>query len=376
MILYPSIKKQFTRVNKSLVCFSLLIIFFNINKTAAQSISNTKYKGINSGIHFCIGSTDTVKFDTTGVFTGTLFRVELSDSAGVFGAPISLGTGSSTKIAITVSSLPLSNNYSLRVVRISTPAVIGDTIKFITLTKPTPSFTFTNNNSCPGTPISFTSTSAPFAGSGPLTYAWNLNAAATPPSSTSANSGGVIYPPTIGNGSTNYSVKLLVTDVYGCKDSISQNITVRHKPKANLVIDLTTTPNFSPVGLDTFTKCGATSPFILTVDDNNTLTYTNYLIKWGDTTSNYDTSVSPVGVSHSYGFIGKRNLTHVVTNSNGCKDTQNITVYIGSNPSISMPAPGNTTQLCAPHSFSFNLSGFARSSAFISVDVIVINFFS
>ena len=149
MILNPSIKKQFTRMKKSLVCFSLLIIFFNINKIAAQSISNTKYKGINSGIHFCIGSTDTVKFDTTGVFTGTLFRVELSDSAGVFGAPISLGTGSSTKIAITVSSLPLSNNYSLRVVRISTPAVIGDTIKFITLTKPTPSFTFTNNNSCP-----------------------------------------------------------------------------------------------------------------------------------------------------------------------------------------------------------------------------------
>ncbi|MBK7957726.1 MAG: hypothetical protein IPK03_06155 [Bacteroidetes bacterium] len=205
---------------------------FCINNIFAQStISNTKWKGINTGIHFCLGSNDTITFDTTGAFSGANFTVQLSDINGGFGAPTSIGSSISKKIPISILSLPLSTNYSLRVIR---DTVIGDTLKLITLTKPTANFTITNNNTCPGTPIAFVSTST---GVGPLVYAWNLNAAATPSSSALPNPSGVIYPTTIGNTSTNYPVKLVVIDFYGCKDSLVTNVIVKHKPQANLIIN-------------------------------------------------------------------------------------------------------------------------------------------
>ncbi|MBK7957725.1 MAG: hypothetical protein IPK03_06150 [Bacteroidetes bacterium] len=55
-------------------------------------------------------------------------------------------------------------------------------------------------------------------------------------------------------------------------------------------------------------------------------------------------------------------MTHIVTNSNGCKDTQNFIIYIGSNPSISMPNPGSTTGQCLPKFYSFTIAGFASNS--------------
>jgi gliding motility-associated-like protein len=354
---------DFSFIKKSILLF--LLVVFSANKVVAQTISNVRINGKISGIHFCRGSVDTVTFDTTGAFTGTVFRVELSDTAGVFGSSINLGQGSSTKIAITMPALPSSNNYSIRVVRISTPTVIGDTIKFITLTKPKSNFTFTNDSSCPGTPISFTNTSAPFGGSGILAYLWTLNPA-NPPNSNILNPI-VAYPPTTGNSTTTYPARLVVTDAFGCKDTTVKNVTVRHKPKANLILDPFTTPNFSFTAPRTFSKCNSSNPNVLTVVNPDTAVYANYLIRWGDTTSNYDTSLFISAAQHSYSFNGARDLTYIVTNGNGCKDTQNIIVYIGTNPSISMPNPGNTTAVCLPRTLprtiQFNIAGFSSNSS-------------
>jgi gliding motility-associated-like protein len=354
---------DFSFIKKSILLF--LLVVFSANKVVAQTISNVRIGGNQLGIHFCRGSVANVTFDTTGPFTGTAFRVELSDTAGVFGSPIVLNTGISTTIAITIPALPSSNNYSIRVVRISTPTVIGDTIKFITLTKPKSNFTFTNDSSCPGTPISFTNTSAPFGGSGILAYLWTLNPANLPNSNILNPI--VAYPPTTGNSTTTYPARLVVTDAFGCKDTTVKNVTVRHKPKANLILDPFTTPNFSFTAPRTFSKCNSSNPNVLTVVNPDTAVYANYLIRWGDTTSNYDTSLFISAAQHSYSFNGARDLTYIVTNGNGCKDTQNIIVYIGTNPSISMPNPGNTTAVCLPRTLprtiQFNIAGFSSNSS-------------
>ncbi|MFN9355011.1 MAG: hypothetical protein ACK567_13960, partial [Chitinophagales bacterium] len=336
-----------------------LLFLFSYNNFCAQQIINTTYKTLTTGIHLCRGINDTIKFDTVGSFAiGTVFTVQLSDSAGGFGAPTTIGTSSSTKIPINIPALALSNTYSLRVIKLVSPTIIGDTLKIITLTKPTLNFTITNNNTCPGTSVGFNSTSS---GVGTLVYAWTFNSA-TPSSSAVQNPSGVIYPPTIGNTFTVYPVKLIVTDGYGCKDSIIKNDTVKHKPQANLNLHPPTTGNFSFVSPNTFTRCNASSPYILTITNFSTSTNTKYFINWGDSTTNYDTTASFTGLPHTYTNVGLRSLTHIVTNSNGCQDTQKFGIYIGSNPSISMPSPGGTIGQCSPKSYTFSISGFASNT--------------
>ena len=109
--------------------------------------------GALSSMSLCSGSSAWVYFSTTGNFqAGNQFTAQLSDAAGNFGSPITLGTGSSPdSIAITLPlSLDPAGAYRLRVV--SSQPNQASTNSIIVPINPQPSGgqISGNNSLCPG----------------------------------------------------------------------------------------------------------------------------------------------------------------------------------------------------------------------------------
>ncbi|MFY7883486.1 MAG: hypothetical protein ACOVOV_01435, partial [Dolichospermum sp.] len=161
-----------------------------------------------------------------------------------------------------------------------------------------------------------------------------------------------------------YPVILTVTNGYGCTNSISNNVDVKQKPDVNIIIDPFTTPNFTGINPTLFTNCNSLPPFDLTIADisSTVSSNTNYNISWGDLTPNTNSTSTFTSLTHSYSSIGSYNLIVSTTNSNNCISSSSYNVYIGSNPQVSMPAPGNTTGQCTPKSYSFSILGFSSNT--------------
>ncbi|MBC7382119.1 MAG: hypothetical protein H7296_03890, partial [Bacteroidia bacterium] len=339
----------------------LLLWSASIFGVKGQSILRTKINNDSTNIHFCLGRTYTVTFDTTGSFGSSTFTAQFSNPGGSFSSFSIVGSATTKSFTITIpTGLSPANTYSLRIVRLSPTLIVGDTLLNIAITKPVAGFTFTPNNACAGTTVNFTDTST---GVGTLTNSWNFSTTAGAPSATTTPNPSVQFNAVVGGGTVIYGVKLVVTDAYGCKDSLSQNVGVKKIPDPSLIIDPFTTPNFSAVSATSFTDCDS-FPYTLTVADfSSTISSnTDYNIIWGDATTNYNSTSTFSSVAHSYTNIGSYTLTLTVTNSNACSISKNYGIYIGSNPSVSMPNPGSTTGQCIPRSYSFNISGFSTNS--------------
>lgn len=127
-----------------------------------------------------------------------------------------------------------------------------------------------------------------------LTYEWNFGDGS--PDVTSTNTNHTYSPP----GS--YTVQLIATNTYGCKDTMTKVIPVNIRPLANFVAD---------------TVCFKdTTNFINLTDDRGGTPVTNNYWNFGDAqTSN---QVSP---DHYYNTAGQYNVMYVATNQIGCKDT-------------------------------------------------------
>src|SRR6478672_1537623 len=84
-------------------------------------------------------------------------------------------------------------------------------------------FTFTNDNTCSGTTIQFTST---VTGDGPFTYSWNFGDAS--PIVTTANPTHVFT--SLGCGTQNFTVTLIVTDVNNLSTTKVKTVVVKQRP--------------------------------------------------------------------------------------------------------------------------------------------------
>ncbi len=212
---------------------------------------------------------------------------------------------------------------------------------------PSAGFSFSPNNQCSSTPVSFTNTSN---GTG-LTYTWTF----ADPASGGNNISTAINPVhtfigTPGNGTQSFTVKL-VADNNGCKDSITKTITTSQVPNTKLGGTGSLTYN----GLDYFTVCASTtSLFTFTNQSTTTATNTAYTIKWGDATADF-TAASFTSNQHTYG-IGNYHLQFIVTGQNGCSDTGDYYVFVGNNPAVGLNNPGNTF-ICSQTSLTFPISG-------------------
>ncbi|MBI3235272.1 MAG: PKD domain-containing protein, partial [Bacteroidetes bacterium] len=115
-----------------------------------------------------------------------------------------------------------------------------------------------------------------------------------------------------------YSVKLVASNSYGCRDSITKTnfITVYRKPVADFSADNVWLCYKQPV---TFTD--------LTISD---VALTKWNWDYGDFTT--DTVLSPA--AHVYQVPGSKTVTLTIENSNGCKDTLVKSAYIYMDDSI------------------------------------------
>ncbi|MCX8479672.1 MAG: PKD domain-containing protein, partial [Chitinophagales bacterium] len=248
-----------------------------------------------------------------------------------------------------VTATPSSNTTYQVIAQSTNGCADTATVSINASTKPTANFTFSPASPiCSGTNVTFANTST---GSGPLTYSWNFGDG-TPPKSTT-NPSHVFNAPA-GSGNQTYSIILTVSNASGCSSKDTLPITVWEAPSAVLM----------PLP-DNCLQAGSSANYQL---DIYNLTppagVTNFAINWGDGGSNVVNPVPQYGdiISHNYSSMGNFIVTLTTTNAAGCTTIVKDTFFNGSNPSVGIANPGNTSG-CYPNSsyFTFPLSGLGTN---------------
>jgi len=262
-------------------------------------------------------------------------------------------------IGVTAASFTAttSGNYGVVVSTAGNPDTTYGPVAITVFSKPVVNFTFSPNNQCGTTPISFTNTST---GNG-ITYKWDFGDPASDANneSTNANPTHHFVGPS-GNGAQSFTVKLVVTTADGCSDSISKTVAVS-SPSTILSGPPTKIYN----GQTYFTQCSSqtTATFTFFNTSLNNTSNTNFRIVWGDNTPDFVSTSFPFATSqtHTYG-LGDFSLLFIVTNNSGCTDTGFYKVFVGSNPAVGLENPGNTT-ICTGTSLTFPISGTATNQS-------------
>ncbi|SEQ42837.1 gliding motility-associated C-terminal domain-containing protein [Hyunsoonleella jejuensis] len=194
-------------------------------------------------------------------------------------------------------------------------------------------FNFTNDNTCSGTPVNFTTN---ISGASPFTYNWNFG-----DGTTSNNNNPTHVFDALGCGNQIFNVTLTVTDDNGCTASITKPITVQQKP----LLDFRDVDSpFNP-----FNNCGnnTTDPsYTINVGiDNVSPCISSYDVDWGDG-SPVETGVT-FPATHTYTQLGSFNM-EITGNGTNCNNTVTYLIKNSSNPTGAIVNPGNTVNLCTP----------------------------
>jgi PKD repeat protein len=196
-----------------------------------------------------------------------------------------------------------------------------DTVNY----KPTVSFTINDPTQCVGSNFVFTNNSS--VTNSTLTHKWSFGDGRTSTTNSPSNnyaSAGF------------YTVKLVSTSGFGCKDSITKKDTVYYKPSVSFTIN-------DP------TQCVG-SNFVYT--NNSSVTNSTLTHKWGFGDGRTSTTTSP---TNNYASAGFYNVKLVSTSAFGCKDsiTKNDTVFPGPVPNFAI---NNSSQCLSGNSFVFTNS--------------------
>lgn len=268
-----------------------------------------------------------------------------------------------------------------------------------------PTVAFTATTPCLGTAMAFTNSSSTTSGS--LTYAWTFGDGGTSsnpsPTHTYATSG-------------TFSVKLVATTSNGCKDSVTNTVTVNPNPVAGFTVTnnclgaatnftntstgasnfawdfgdgqtantSTATHTYAAAGTYTVTltatsasNCTNTVSHVVTINPipvpdfnanaacpNNNITFTNLssvssgtlTYQWGFGDAGTSTATSP---THAYTAAGTYNVTLTATSGNGCTAsvTKPVTVY--PRPAVAFSA----TTVCLGNPTTFTNSSTSASGS-------------
>ncbi|MCD6010497.1 MAG: hypothetical protein K0Q79_359 [Flavipsychrobacter sp.] len=210
-------------------------------------------------------------------------------------------------------------------------------IKNIMVARPVDTFDFTPVTGCAPLLVNFTDRSTNTAGVGMASYFWKFGDGKT----ATTTSPGVTHVYTA-NGI--YTVKEVITDVFGCKDSLTKRTRVTaNKPRAAFNASVTTV-------------CARRS---LRFTNTTTGTFTClWFFGDGDTS----TAISPV---HSYNAAGIYSVTLIVISPAGCRDTLTETNYITVK---GLPSPSFTMDdsfsVCSPFTVNFSNTSTGATSYF------------
>ena len=160
---------------------------------------------------------------------------------------------------------------------------------YLIISKPFPAFISPDTLSCTNKPIRFLNQSS---GNGPLSFQWDLG---------NATGSTTLQPITSYITEGDYSVKLIVTDRYGCKDSITRiNYIKIRDPKAIFSIS----------------DSVATCPPLVVNFTNQSQNYTRYEWDFGDGTRSL--VANPI---HFYTYPGIYRAKLTITSNGGCIDS-------------------------------------------------------
>jgi gliding motility-associated-like protein len=165
----------------------------------------------------------------------------------------------------------------------------------ITTTDPIPNFVSADTLTCPGANVAFSNTSTPVG----MSAAWSFGDGNT----------SIVYSPTTTYAATGqYTVKLVVTDSYGCADSLIRNLYIRvDEPNADFTVN------------DSTSSC---MPFEVRFTNTSTY-YRSSLWSFGDGSTS--SATDPV---HYYSSPGAFIVRLLVTSPGGCLDSAFITINV------------------------------------------------
>jgi large repetitive protein len=148
---------------------------------------------------------------------------------------------------------------------------------------------------CPGSTVHFTDSSLPNGGGSLMSWNWNFGDPGTGVFNYSTQQN----PAHIYNSSGTFNVSMIVTNIFGCSDTITKAVTVNHLPMANFTAD---------------TVCKGNITHFTDHSTTNSGTITTWVWNFGDGSSNSNIQ-NPI---HTYAASGTYNVSLTVTNSAGC----------------------------------------------------------
>jgi PKD repeat protein len=180
---------------------------------------------------------------------------------------------------------------------------------------PFPIANFTNPSACEQNELSFTNTSNTF-GNLVQSYSWNFGDT----TSGTANFSTLKNPKHIFTSRDTFEVKLVVTTIYGCSDSITKTIITKPSPKAN------------------FSDTIACEGYLVNLSDISTYPFPQFALSrsWnfndGSAIQNSTQQLPLTTVTHQYSGPGNYFTTLSILASNGCRDSVRKNIYVVSKP--------------------------------------------
>ncbi len=259
-------------------------------------------------------------------------------------------------VGATNSSLNVktSGNFYLRVID---TLGIDDTcyrVQNITVNpKPNANFTFTPTTGCGRTFVQITNG---FDTTTNLQYQWNMGDPTGFNNTPNTINPSHIYVP-LGTGvSQTYTIKLtLVASNTGCTSQSIKTITINSGADATLAVSgsgISPITNASAIAVG-YKICSPVNSAVFNFSNQSSTLATNsqYQIIWGDGSPDFSSSNFSSSIPHNYS-VGLYNLKFSVTALNGCVNTTTYSIFLGTNPAVSMGSPGNT-DVCAPATLTF-----------------------
>ncbi|MBC7948134.1 MAG: PKD domain-containing protein [Chitinophagaceae bacterium] len=337
---------MFRALLRSLLPFFLFTTFQGNAQVVAGIRANTRIMGFGDTINVCKGSAITYQSAATGSlniswrFThgGTL-----TFAAGVGPITIVYNTnGFDTAFQRVVGGAFSDSTFII--VRVSDVA-------------PVAAYNFTPDSECGNINVQFTNNSSMGE---PHSYLWNFSDGVTTteenPTHQFLNAVGL-------PGSEVFAVKLVVKNIFGCRDSVTHPVTVKRVPDAS-VGNAEPTVSFGLFnGIQTFKKCNNIPAFNFKFRNMSTTIANNisYRIQWGEGSPDSVFTSWPTGqvIGHTFP-IGGSTMTVNVIGPDGCIGIKKYIVFLGTNPAGGLASLGNT-DICSSDSLRFVITNTANN---------------
>ena len=230
--------------------------------------------------------------------------------------------------------------------------ITPDTLQAVTIVinpKPTAAFTFNSSANCGTSNVTFINGSS-INPTGTLSYVWDFGDGSKTSTRTNPSHK---YHTSSGTGNQNYTVQLITTSTNGCNDTSTQIYSIGKGPDPTLNGTGATTINGQPY----FKICASTGQSFTFANASTTAsTNTNYIIKWGDGSADFNSTNFTVPIDHPYS-VGSKTLIFYVYNGS-CYDSTLYNIFVGNIPQGGISGVGGST-ICVNNAQNFLLTNFA-----------------